>query len=158
LNYDFIVPILSECYDIPQVLGFTCSYHLIKEPITLALHVVPIYPLRNFHVFVLGNDDVRIEVLLECRVKYIVNARLFLNKPWVFFPLFFYQICFAHIAVVLPPIQILGQPKNWSSHVYVGGRVDLLYIKSFFLLLTTITIIFLLNLLIPRCPTATSTC
>jgi hypothetical protein len=45
LSYDFIVPILSEGHDIPQVFGSTSSHHLIKDPVTLALHVVSIYPL-----------------------------------------------------------------------------------------------------------------
>jgi hypothetical protein len=81
LSYDFIVPILSESHDIPQVFGSTNSHHLIKDPITLALHVVSVNLLRNCHGLSLGNDDGLIEVLLKCRVKSVVNARFLLNKP-----------------------------------------------------------------------------
>jgi hypothetical protein len=88
LSYDFIVLILSESHDIPQVFGFTSSHHLIKDPITIALHVVPVNPLRNCHRLSLGNDDELIEVLLKYRVKSVVNARFLLNKPQVFFSLF----------------------------------------------------------------------
>jgi hypothetical protein len=45
LSYYFIVSILSESHDIPQVFGSTCSHHIIKDLVTLALHVVPVYPL-----------------------------------------------------------------------------------------------------------------
>jgi hypothetical protein len=88
LSYDFIVPILTESQDIPQVFGSTSSHHLIKDSITLALHVVPVNPLRNYHGLNLGNDDGLIQVLLKRRVKSVVNARFLLNKPRVFFSLF----------------------------------------------------------------------
>jgi hypothetical protein len=44
-SYYFIVSILSESHDIPQVFGSICSHHLIKDLATLALNVVPVYPL-----------------------------------------------------------------------------------------------------------------
>jgi hypothetical protein len=163
LSYDFIIPILSKSYNIPQVLGSTSSHHLIKDPVTLTFDVVPVNPLRNCHELVLENNDGLIEILLKCRVKPIINARLLLNKSQVFFPLFHHQVCFPSVADFLPPIWIQGQPEDWSSHVNVRGGIDLLYIKSLFLLLTIITIIaitiiiFLFNLIISRCPVATST-
>jgi hypothetical protein len=112
LSYDFIVPILSERHDIPQVFGSTSSHHLIKNPITLALHVVPVNPLRNYHVLSLRNDDGLIEVLLKCRVKPIINVRFFLNKPRVFLPLFPQQVYFPFVANFLPPIWIHEKMEN----------------------------------------------
>jgi hypothetical protein len=88
LSYDFIVLIFSESHDIPQVLGSTNSHHLIKDPITFALHVVPVNLLENCHGLVLGNDNGLIEVLLKYCMKPIINASFLLNKPWVFFPFF----------------------------------------------------------------------
>jgi hypothetical protein len=74
LSYDFIVPFFSESYDIPQVFGSTSSHHLIKDLVTLALHVVLVNPLRNCHGLSLENDDELIEILLKYRVKSVVNA------------------------------------------------------------------------------------
>jgi hypothetical protein len=56
LSYDFIVPILSESHDIPQVFGFTCNHHLIKGPVMLSLHVILVNPLEESYRFVLRND------------------------------------------------------------------------------------------------------
>jgi hypothetical protein len=112
LSYDFIVPIISERHDIPQVISSTRSHHLIKDPVTLALHVVPVNPLRICHRLVLGNNDGLIEILLKCRVKHIINARFLLNKHRVFFPLFPHQVYFPFVGNFFPPIQIHGQPEN----------------------------------------------
>jgi hypothetical protein len=45
LSYDFIVPTLLESHKLSHVLGSTRSHNLIKNYVTLALHVIPIYPL-----------------------------------------------------------------------------------------------------------------
>jgi hypothetical protein len=101
-----VTQILLEIHQLSQVLGSTSSHHLIKDPVILGLHVIPIYPLRNIHGLVLGNDYRLIEVLLKSRVKSVVNARFILNKPWVLFSLFPHQVCLALLANFLPPIQI----------------------------------------------------
>jgi hypothetical protein len=93
LSYDFIVSILSESHDIPQVLGSTSTHHLIKDPITFSLHVVPIYLLENWHGLVLRNDNRLIEALLKYRVKPIINVSFLLNKPCVFFPFSLFCSC-----------------------------------------------------------------
>jgi hypothetical protein len=148
LSYHFIVLILSKRHGIPQVLGSTSSHNLIKDPVILALYVVPVNPLRNYDGFVISNDNGLIEVMLECLVKSIINSSFLLNKSWVFFPLFPYQICFSLVVDFLPLIWILGLPENWSSHVYVGGWENFHHNTGFFLL-TISTIISLLNVLIP---------
>jgi hypothetical protein len=45
LSYDFIVPTLLESHKLSHVLGSTSSHNLIKNYVTLALYVIPIYPL-----------------------------------------------------------------------------------------------------------------
>jgi hypothetical protein len=82
-NY-LTVLILLKRHDIPQVFGSTSSHYLIKDCIMLCLHIGPVNPLRNCRGLSLSNDHGLIEVLLKCRVKSIVNARFFFNKPWIF--------------------------------------------------------------------------
>jgi hypothetical protein len=53
----FIIPILLESYDIPQMLGSTSTHYLIKNLVMLSLHVGPIYPLGNCQGLGLYNDD-----------------------------------------------------------------------------------------------------
>jgi hypothetical protein len=62
------------------VLGSTSSHNLIKDPVILALYVVPVNPLRNYDGFVIRNDNGLIEVMLECLVKSIINSSFLLNK------------------------------------------------------------------------------
>jgi hypothetical protein len=69
MSYYFTIPILSEGHDISQVLSFTCSHHLIKDPVMLSLYVVPDNPLGESYRLALRNDHRLIKVLLECRVK-----------------------------------------------------------------------------------------
>jgi hypothetical protein len=79
-NY-LIIPILLKRHGIPQVFGSTRSHYLIKDHVMLCLHIGLVNPLRNCHGLGLGNDYRLIEVLLKCRVKSIVNAMFFFNKP-----------------------------------------------------------------------------
>jgi hypothetical protein len=106
-NY-LIVLILLKRHDIPQVFDSTSSHYLIKDHVMLCLHIGPVNPLRNCRELNLGNDHRLKKVLLKCRVKSIVNARFFFNKPWILFPLFSHQICFALVADFLPPIRVEG--------------------------------------------------
>jgi hypothetical protein len=106
-NY-LIVSILLKRHDIPQVFSSTSSHYLIKDRIMFCLHIDPVNLLRNYRRLGLGNDHRLIEVLLKYRVKYIVNVKFFFNKPWIFFPLFPHQICFALVADFLPPIRVEG--------------------------------------------------
>jgi hypothetical protein len=106
LSYYFIVPILFESHGIPQMLGFTCSHHFIKDPIMLSLNVGPVNPLGKSYQLVLRNNHRLIKVLLECRVNSIINSNLIFNKPWIFLPLFPHQIYFAPVADLCSAIGI----------------------------------------------------
>jgi hypothetical protein len=81
LSDDLIVLIHLKRHDIPQVFGSTSSHCLIKNHIMLSLHIGLVNPMRNCHRLGLGNGHGLIDVLLKCRVKSIVNARFFFNKP-----------------------------------------------------------------------------
>jgi hypothetical protein len=159
LSNCLIILILSKSHNISQVFGFTCNHIIIKDPIMLSLHVVSVNPLGNCHRLIFGDHYQLIKVMLECSVKHVVNPNLLLNKPQIFLPFHSHQISLSFVADFLPLIRIMMLPEDWSPHVNVGGRVGLLYIKSFFLLITTIItpFTFLLNF-VPYYPAATSTC
>jgi hypothetical protein len=82
-NY-LIVPILGKGHDFFQVFSLTSSYNLIKDPVIFFLHAVPVNPLGESYPLVLRNDNRLIEVLLECRVKPVINPNLLLNKSQIF--------------------------------------------------------------------------
>jgi hypothetical protein len=109
---DLIVPVLSKSHDISQVFGFTCSHNLIKYRIMLSLLVISINPMRYCHRLVLGDDDRIIKILLECRVKHVVNSNLLLSKPQIFHPILSHQISISFVVDFLLPIQILRLPED----------------------------------------------
>jgi hypothetical protein len=106
-NY-LIISIILESHNIPQVLGSTSTNYLIKDRVMLSLRIGSLNPLGNHHRLDFGNDHGLIEVLLKCRVKPIINAWFFLNKPQIFFPLFPHQICLALVIDFLSPIRVEG--------------------------------------------------
>jgi hypothetical protein len=103
LRDDLIIPILLERHDIHQVLGSTCSHYFIKDPVMLSLHIGLVNPLRNCYGLGLGNDDGLIEVMLNCRMKSIVNAKFLFQQA----KSFLFSFLFAH---QVSPSQKVGVP------------------------------------------------